>query len=647
MVSKMKAFNKTIWRTLTKNKGRFAGNVLIVMISIALSAGLASMPDLYEKSYVDNNYTGNNVPDIILKNKTKDGFSDDDIEKIKEDDDIANALPLLSIDYESDDSIYRIYMQDFSSDVGKLTLLEGKKPSETYDFSKNIPILALEGNKNRNIYKIGDTVEIKLDKLSETFDGMDISSVFGSSSLNLEVIGIVSSPLYNSVQRENAMLEGDEEKYINSAFYLDENLLPEKIHLDSLGLDIPLKTLFSYTDIQIVCKGNHQYFSDEYKKTIDDEKDKLVNEFGEEKVQALTLEENVSYNLFKTYNEKVRKITYVFPIFFMVVCGLVNLITISRLIKDERAIIATYLSLGVSKAKIVTKYIIFSVFSALLGGVAGFFIGLPLIPTVVLPAYQSIFEMSSALKITFFNSSGLILLAIVVLLSLLITLYCSLKTFKDTPARLMQAEAPKAGKKIFLERISFIWKKLPFRYKSSFRNIFRQKKNLILTSLSVIGSIVLLMLGFGLLNISDSLKNDALFGNVASSMGLISTIIVLFALAMAVVVVYSLANMNIQDRQREIATLKVLGYHDNECSAYTFREILIISAGAALLGLPIAAGLMAFVFDWLKFGSISDVKWYTYIISYAILIATTFIVNLLLFHKIKEVDMNDSLKTLD
>ena len=105
--------------------------------------------------------------------------------------------------------------------------------------------------------------------------------------------------------------------------------------------------------------------------------------------------------------------------------------------------------------------------------------------------------------------------------------------------------------------------------------------------------------------------------------------------------------MNIQDRQREIATLKVLGYHDGECSAYTFREILLISVGAALLGLPIAAGLMAFVFDWLEFGSISDVKWYSYIASYAILVATTFIVNLLLFHKIKEVDMNDSLKTLD
>ena len=109
----------------------------------------------------------------------------------------------------------------------------------------------------------------------------------------------------------------------------------------------------------------------------------------------------------------------------------------------------------------------------------------------------------------------------------------------------MKREAPKPGKKILFERIPFLWNKLPFRYKSSFRNIFRQKKNLILTSLSVIGSTVLLMLGFGLLDISHALKDDALFGNVASSMGSVSFVIILFALSMAIVVIYSLANMNI------------------------------------------------------------------------------------------------------
>lgn len=644
---KMKTFNKTVWRSFFQNKGRFIGNSLIVMISLALSSGLASMPSLYQEAYIEENYVSKNVPDIILKNKTEDGFSEEDIEKIKKEEDVKFTLQSMNVDYENGDSIYRIYVHDISSEVGKLTLLDGQYPTSTYDFSKNVPVLALEGNKNRNTYKIGDTVVIYLDKLGEMFDGIDISETLGFSSINFEVVGIVSSPLYNSVQKENAMLEEGEDKYIDSAFWLDEKLLPERIHINSLNVDLPLKTFLTYTDVQIVYDDTFSYFSDTYKKYIDQKKNDLIETFGDDKVEVLTLEENVSYNLFKTYNEKVRKITYVFPLFFLIVCALVNMITISRLIKDERPIIATYLSLGVSKARIVSKYLLFSFISVILGGILGLGIGLPLVPNVVLPAYQSIFEMSSNLHISFLSVSGLILLMAVLLISLGVTLYCSLRLFKETPANLMKEEAPKAGKKILLEKITFFWKRLPFRYKSSLRNIFRQKKNFILTSLSVIGSIVLLMLGFGLLNVSDSLKDDALFGNVSSSMGLISTVIILFALAMSIVVVYSLANMNIQDRRREIATLKVLGYHEKECSSYTFREILIISMCAALIGLPIAAGLMAFVFKWLDFGSISDVKWYSYLFSYVILIGATFIVNLMLFPKIKSIDMNYSLKTLD
>ncbi len=640
----MKAFNKTLWRMFAKNKGRLIGNSLIVLISLALSGGLAVMPDLYEDAYIKNNYLGSNVPDIILKNKTEDGFSLEDLEEIKKEDDVNDAIRLLSADYISDDDVYRIYVQDLDSNVGKLTLLEGNKPTETYDFSKNIPVLALEGNLNREYYKIGDVISLSLDTLN-TMIGIDVSEIMGISSLNLEIAGIVSSPLYNSVQKENAMLEDNEDKYIKSAFYLDINLLPETIRVGRI--DFPLSAFIAYTDMQISYKSRNKYFSQEYKKEIADKAINLKDKFGEENVEVLTLEENVSYNLFKTYNAKVKKITYVFPVFFMIVCALVNLITISRLIKEERPIIATYLSLGVSKNKIVFKYVLFSAISVLVGGVFGLMIGLPLVPKVVLPAYQSIFQMSSDLKITFFNLSSYLLFSVVFLLSIGVTLYCSLKSFQETPASLMQAKAPKAGKKILLEKITFFWKRLPFRYKSSFRNIFRQKKNLLLTSLSVIGSTVLLMLGFGLLDISDALKNDSLFGDVASSMGSISFVIVFFALAMTIVVVYSLANMNIQDRQRELATLKVLGYHDNECSTYTFREIMIISVGAAILGLPISALLMHFVFDWLEFGSISDVRWHSYVLSFVIVVIATIIVNLLLYPKIKKVDMNDSLKTLD
>lgn len=648
----MKAFTKTLWRMFKENKGRLIGNSLIVLISLALSAGLATAPELYEESLIANNYTNQNVPDIILKNKTQDGFSLEDVDEIKKEDNILDVLPLFQMDYLSDSSYYRISVQDLNSNVSKLTILEGKKPTLSYDFSKEIEVLALEGNRNRETYQLGDVVTLKLNTLEKMFPDLeegDLSNLLGFDHISLKVVGIVSSPLYTSVQKENVMLEGKEEESISSAFFLEESLLPENIvvQIGTTPIAIPLKSMFHYTDMDIVYQKKSAYFSDEYKEEMDKNSKHFLAKYGEDKVSVLTLEENVSYNLFKTYNGKVKKLSYIFPIFFMVVCALVNLITISRLIKEERAMIATYLSLGVSQSKIIFKYVLFSSLSVLFGGVAGLAIGLPLVPFVVLPAYQSVFKLSNHLQIRFFNLSSYLLFSAVLLLSIGVTLYCSFKAFKETPASLMKREAPKPGKKILFERIPFLWNKLPFRYKSSFRNIFRQKKNLILTSLSVIGSTVLLMLGFGLLDISHALKDDALFGNVASSMGSISFVIILFALSMAIVVIYSLANMNIQDRQRELATLKVLGYHDKECSFYTFREIMIISIGSALLALPISALLMHLVFNWLDFGSVSDVQWYSYIFSFAIVILSTVLVNLLLYPKIKTVDMNDSLKTLD
>lgn len=149
------------------------------------------------------------------------------------------------------------------------------------------------------------------------------------------------------------------------------------------------------------------------------------------------------------------------------------------------------------------------------------------------------------------------------------------------------------------------------------------------------------------MNCSEALKEDSLFGNVASSMGSISLVIVIFAVAMTIVVIYSLVNMNISERQRELATLKVLGYYDMECSNYTFREIMILSIASSLIGLPISALILWKVYDYLGFGSIADVKWWSYVLSFVILNLTVVLVNYILYPKIRNVDMNDSLKTLD
>lgn len=626
----MKSFSKTIFRMFKSNKGRFIANFLIVLLSIALSSGLACLPTMYTDSYLQN-YEEKNTPDIILKSKSNVGFTIDDINKVKENEGISTTL-LTTLDIEQGSNIYRLYFVDFTSDISKLDLVNGSLPSEDYSFNVDyqtgdISITATAvseiGNKNRNSYNINDTLNIVIENvMTMTFD--------------ITITGNVNSSLYNSVQKENATLVDEnneliEDKYVNAIIYLDQSVVDR---------------ILPKTDMYIVYKNKSNYFSKKYQEEMDIHKEELLNQFGEDNVSALTLEENISYALYKNYNDKVQAIAYIFPFFFILVCALVNLITITKLIKDERSVIATYTSLGISKHKIVLKYFLFTLFSTLLGAIIGLGIGIPVLPTVIESAYAAVFEMGT-LNYLAMSWYGFMCAGLLVIVALGVTLGSALSYLKETPASLMKQKSPKPGKKILLQRIKFIWNHLSFKYKSSFRNIFRQKKNLILTSLSIIGSTLLVLIGFSLMDVSNSLVNDDLFSNVASSMGSISFVIIAFAISMAVVVIYSLANMNIGDRERELATLKVLGYKDVECSFYTFREILIISIFAVIVGLPISAGIIAFVFDYLEFGSIADVRWISYLYTVIIVLGTTMIVNLLLYSKIKKIDMNNSLKILE
>ncbi len=614
----MKAFTKTVFRTFSSNKGRFLANFLVVLLSLSITAGLGALPSVYKTSFL-NNYEGKNVPDLtmkFLKEIDLAGFpSFDEIEGIQ------SAETFSSIDIPQEDAYSRVYWLDFEKGKNAIpSLIEGHLPSNENE------IVAEKGSLHRKQYHVGDLISL------------DTSLLTGGKAREYRVSGIVESPLYLSVAKERAFAE--EEAYLNSIFYFSTNAFLGKEEL-----------LPPITGVSIVLDIEHDYMSDSYQKEVNSWKDSILftlEKITKEKnsVSLLTLEENTSYALFKNYNEKVGQIATIFPLFFIVVCGLINLLTVTRLIKDERSEIGCYRSLGIDKGHILGKYVLFSFLSVGLGAVAGYLIGTPFIPKVVFPAYNSVFSMRPYV-VNLANIAGLAIAAITVFVALSITIIATLLYLKETPASLLKEKAPKAGKKILLERIPFLWNRTPFSYKNSFRNIFRHKKNSFLTALSVLGSTILVLIGFSLLNASDALQNDDIFANVASSMGVISIVIIVFAILMSVTVIYSLANMNIQDRKRELATLKVLGYHNKECSAYTFREVMLISTFSSLLGLPIGAFLIAWVFSYLGFGSISDVKWYSYLLSFLIVMFATILVNRLLFPKIKAIDMNSSLKSVE
>ena len=167
-----------------------------------------------------------------------------------------------------------------------------------------------------------------------------------------------------------------------------------------------------------------------------------------------------------------------------------------------------------------------------------------------------------------------------------------------------------------------------------------------MTAISVGGSTAIVFLGFALLNVVSALESGQ-GGAVASSITPISYFLIAFAIVLAALVLYSLTDMSIAERSREIATLEVLGYHQKETVLYLYREIAVMTVIGLIIGVPLGLGIMQIVIVYLSFGALSDIKWYTYIIPVLIVGAFSVGVDFLLLPKIKRIDMISSLKSVD
>ncbi|MFA6861605.1 MAG: ABC transporter permease, partial [Bacilli bacterium] len=164
----------------------------------------------------------------------------------------------------------------------------------------------------------------------------------------------------------------------------------------------------------------------------------------------------------------------------------------------------------------------------------------------------------------------------------------------------------------------------------------------------VLGSTALVMAGLGLFDASDSiLCINGISVDLTSTLKPIALMIVGFAMALSVLVLFNLTDMNISERVREIATLEVLGYGNNEVYGYIFREVFISASFGVALGIPAGVGLLAFLFVYLKFGALSDINWYSYLLTVGLSFIFIVIVDLLLMKKIKSIDMNESLKSIE
>ncbi|MGN1423645.1 MAG: FtsX-like permease family protein [Oscillospiraceae bacterium] len=563
-----------------------------------------------------------------------------------------------------------------------------------------------------------------------------------------------------------------------------------------------------------------------------------ISDAGEAKWYIFLRDDNAGYAEYDSNSERIGKIASIFPVFFLLVAALVCLTTMSRMVEEQRTQIGTLKALGYSNATIMRHYMTYAVTAAAVGSILGAFAGVLIFPTVIIYAYSMLYNITE-IHYLYNISNILISVGSMVAAIALTVFFTSKKVLKETPASLMRPKAPKAGKRVLIERIGFIWNRMGFFGKVSGRNLFRYKRRMFMTVIGIAGCTALSLTGFGLkdsigdivnlqynsiykyngylaydsditdeelesiysdmndycpdtlttralikqytltgsgttiqayvtcvedaevfgqmidlhervsgeklslsdgiiatektgrllgrgkgetarIRINDSeerdltisgltehyvgnylymtsaqyeeifgrqpeyniiyfyngitesgdgnafsekmLKNDAVlsvmmnssssstFSDTIKIMDLVVMVLIVSAGALAFVVLYNLTNVNITERIREIATLKVLGFYDREVSSYVFRENIILSVMGAAVGLGLGTALCMFVIttaeiDEVMFGR--SIHLLSYVWAFLVTIVFSLVVNLIMTNVLKKISMVESLKSVE
>ena len=212
---------------------------------------------------------------------------------------------------------------------------------------------------------------------------------------------------------------------------------------------------------------------------------------------------NTGYNSFIQDTESIENISKVFPIVFFMVALLISLTSMTRMVEEQRTQIGTLKALGYNKLQIASKYVIYAGLACVIGGVLGMSVGFVLLPQIIWTMYQMMYQMTDNIHISFniiIGGMGLLLICVCIIGA---TIYAVLKELVQTPSTLMRPKAPKMGKRVLLEKIPFIWKRLSFSQKVTVRNIFRYKKRFLMTIIGILGCTALIVVGFG---VRDSIR---------------------------------------------------------------------------------------------------------------------------------------------
>ena len=490
---------KHIFMKIKDNYKRFLSLICMAFLGVGFYAGIqSSSPDMLKT--LDNFYDENNVYDISVISNV--GLTEDDLLKLSKIKNVELAINIQEKDsyLEIEENNYVVKLIEYNSQMNNVYIKEGRLPKNNNEVSVDYALL-----ENNNL-KLGDNI---------TIDGKKYS-----------IVGNVISPLYFSAERPNSNLGSGKVDYY--------------IYVYNGSLDLE-----AYSNIYITVKGAKKYLtnSDSYKKLINNVKkdidlikdkqqdiryDELYSDIIEtSEMYGISIDEskfikpkwyiydrldNTSYKELINASDNLKKIGNIFPIIFFAISVLVSLISMMRMIEEDRVENGTLKSLGYNSFHITLKYVIYSLLATTIGSSVGAIFGSYMIPNVIWNIYKKIFFIPKFIYLlkSDYNALGLWICILCICGTSIIV---CIKNLREVPANLMRPKAPKSGKKILLERINFIWKKLKFSDKITIRNIFRYKSRVITTILGIAGCTALILAGFGL---KDSIKDviDFQFNNI-------------------------------------------------------------------------------------------------------------------------------------
>ena len=222
-----------------------------------------------------------------------------------------------------------------------------------------------------------------------------------------------------------------------------------------------------------------------------------VSEIEKAEWYILDRQQNAGYSSYIQDTESIENLSIVFPIVFFAIAALVSLTSMTRMVEEERQEIGTLKALGYNKFHIMLKYLIYSSLACIIGGIIGMNIGFQLLPRIIWDMYSMMYTLPEFI-VSFNHQYSSIGLGLIYVCIVGATLYTILKEVNETPATLLRPKAPKYGKRVLLERVTFIWKRLKFSHKVTVRNIFRYKKRFLMTIIGIMGCTSLILAGFGI-----------------------------------------------------------------------------------------------------------------------------------------------------